>query len=699
MHEPRTLLQDLALVLCVAAVTTVLFRRLRQPVLLGYLLAGVIVGPHVRIPLFADMDRVHTLSELGVVLVMFSVGLDFSFRKLARVVPTAGIVGVIQISTMMSLGYLVGQAFGWSARQSIFAGAMLAISSTMVVAKVFAEQRVAPSVTDTVFGVLVVQDLAAVLLLAVLTALSSGQGMPAAVLARTAGRLGGFLLVIVVVGFLVVPRAIRAVARLKSSETLLLASIGICFALALVAQKVGYSVALGAFLAGSLIAESGEAEQIEQLIRPLRDIFAAVFFVAVGMVLDPSVLLAHWLAAAVLVVVVIGGQIVSVSFGAFLSGRDLKTSVQAGMSLAQIGEFSFIIASVGVQSRAIDSFLYPVAVAVSVVTTFTTPWLVRASGPTATFIDRRLPKPLQTFVSLYGSWLEQLRASKLGARRAKSMGRLIRMLAVDVLLLAGLIVGTALGTPSLLTELDERFSVPRDIGRWVVLGGAMLLAVPFLFGIVRLARTLGVRLAAAALPEAAEGKLDLAAAPRRALVVTMQFVIVLLVGIPLLALSQPFVSSRYAALFFASVLAVLGVAFWRSATNLHDHVQAGAQMIVEALGKQSATRRESSLDEVHALLPGIGSLTSVQLEEDSAATGKTLLEINLRALTGASVITILRGGAGLELTGREVLRSGDVLALAGTNEAIGAAKALLLSKAGEPPETGPGSPPETTLET
>jgi monovalent cation:H+ antiporter-2, CPA2 family len=187
VHEVRTLLQDLALVLCVAAVTTVLFRRLRQPVVLGYLLAGVIVGPHVPIPLFVDTERIHTLSELGVVLVMFSVGLEFSIRKLARVVPTSGIIGLIQISTMIWLGYLTGQAFGWSVRESVFTGAMVAISSTMVVAKVFDEQRVTSGLADTVFGVLVVQDLAAVLLLAVLTAVSSGSGLPAAVLARTAG--------------------------------------------------------------------------------------------------------------------------------------------------------------------------------------------------------------------------------------------------------------------------------------------------------------------------------------------------------------------------------------------------------------------------------------------------------------------------------------------------------------------------------
>jgi monovalent cation:H+ antiporter-2, CPA2 family len=680
VHEVRTLLQDLALVLCVAAVTTVLFRRLRQPVVLGYLLAGVIVGPHVPIPLFVDMERIHTLSELGVVLVMFSVGLEFSIRKLVRVVPTSGIIGLIQISTMIWLGYLTGQAFGWSVRESVFTGAMVAISSTMVVAKVFAEQHVTSDLADTVFGVLVAQDLAAVLLLAVLTAVSSGTGLPAAVLARTAGQLIVFLLAIVIVGFLVVPRAIRAVARLKNPETLLLASIGVCFALALAAQKVGYSVALGAFLAGSLVAESGESEQVERLVRPVRDVFAAIFFVAVGMILDPKVLLEHWVAASALVVVVIVGQITSVSFGAFLSGRDLKTSVQAGMSLAQIGEFSFIIASVGVENRVIRSFLYPIAVAVAVVTTFTTPWLVRASGPVAMFVDRRLPKPLQTFVSLYGSWVEQLRAAKPAATPGRTVGRLLRRLALDALILAAITIGAALGMGRLLALLEGHLGVPPSAGRWIVVGTAMVLSSPFLFGIARLARALGVRLAAATLPPSDEGKLDLAEAPRRALVVTLQLAIVLFLGIPLLALTQPFVPPQYGAAVLVGVLAILAVSFWRGATNLHDHVQAGAQIIVEILGKQSGSAKAPTLEDVQAVLPGLGELTAVKLEGDCFAVGKTLAQINLRALSGASVITILRDAEGLKPTGREELRTGDVLALTGTHDAIEAATAILCER-------------------
>lgn len=678
MHEARTLLQDLALVLCLAAVTSVLFRRLRQPVVLGYLLAGMVVGPHIPIPVSVDMERVHTLSQLGVILVMFSVGLEFSIRKLVRVVPTSGIIGLIQISTMIWLGTLAANALGWTSREAIFTGAIVAISSTMIVAKVFAEQRVARGLSDTVFGVLVVQDLAAILLLAVLTAVSSGHGQPTEVLARTAGQLAAFLLATVVVGFLIVPRAIRAVARLDSPETLLVASIGLCFALALGADRAGYSVALGAFLAGSLIAESGEVEKIERLIQPVRDVFAAIFFVSVGMILDPSVVARHWGATAVLVVVVIVGQIVSVTVGAFLSGRDVRTAVQAGMSLAQIGEFSFILAAVGAESGATRSFLYPVAVAVSVVTTFTTPWLIRASGPVAIFLDRRLPKPLQTFVSLYGSWLEQLRGKAEPTPRAQ-VRRLVRLVALDAVAIGAIVVGASLGMRPLLALLARQFHLARPLGHALVIGAAALLSAPFLVGIVRVSRALGASLATSALPQSAGGDADLAAAPRRALVVTLQLAVMLVVGIPLVAVTQPFVPTLYGTVVLAALLAVGGLSFWKSTTTLEAHVRTGAQMIVEALGKQAGAEHTHvpTLDPEHPLLPGLGPITPVKLEPGSPAVGRTLAQLNLRALSGATVIAIVRDGKGLPPTGREHLAEGDVLAIAGAHEAIAAAEEML----------------------
>jgi CPA2 family monovalent cation:H+ antiporter-2 len=413
-HE---LLREITLVLCVAAARTVLFQRLRQPVVLGYLLAGLIVGPHVPIPLVAHQDTIRILSELGVILLMFSLGLEFSMRRLVEVAPTAGVVALVQTSFMVWLGFIAGRAFGWTVRESVFAGAIVAISSTTIIAKAFEEQKIGGKLRELVVSVLIVEDLIAILLLAVLTALSAGDTPSARTILASGSRLAAFLAGFVAIGMLVVPRMIRAVCRLRRPETLLVSSVGLCFAAALLAERFGYSVALGAFIAGSLVAESGEEKEVEHLILPVRDVFGAIFFVSVGMMFDPAVVVHNWAAVLVFTALVIAGKLLGVSVGAFLTGHGTRMSVQAGMSLAQIGEFSFIIAGVGLSLGATRELLYPIAVAVSAITTLTTPWLIRSAGRVAMLVDRKLPRPLQTFAALYGTWIERMRSA-----RAKDAG-------------------------------------------------------------------------------------------------------------------------------------------------------------------------------------------------------------------------------------------------------------------------------------
>jgi CPA2 family monovalent cation:H+ antiporter-2 len=666
----------------VAAVTTVVFQWLRQPVVLGYLIAGLIVGPHLPIPLVADPDIVQTLSEFGVILLMFSIGLEFSFRKLAAVGPTAGLTALLETSLMVWLGFTVARLLGWTSLESLFTGAVIAISSTTIIAKVFSEQGVAGSTRELVFGILIVEDLIAVLLMAVLTAVATGSGLAAGQLVATVGRLVAFLIGLVTVGLLVVPRAIRLIARLRRRETTLVASIGICFGTALLAQSLGYSVALGAFLAGSLVAESGEEQEVERLVEPVRDMFAAVFFVSVGMLIDPVLVGRHWVAVLVLAAAVVVGKVASVSVGAFLTGNGLRSSVQTGMSLAQIGEFSFIIAALGQSLHATGSFLYPVAVTVSAVTTLGTPWLVRASEPVASWLDRKLPKPLQTFAALYGSWLEELRATPRRPTTAGEIRRLLRLLVLDAAVLAALIVGTAASLPEIAGFAGRRFNMDEAAARVVTIAGAMVVAVPFCLGVVRLSRKLGVTLARAALPKERRRRVDFAAAPRRTLVVTLQLAGVLLVGTPLLALSQPFIPLLPGVILFVLVLAMLWLGFWRSATNLQGHVRAGAQVVLDALTAQTrqapAPAPGRTFADVHQLLPGLGALAVVALEPASVSVGKTLAQLKLRGRTGATVLALTRAGGGVIVpTAKERLQAGDVLALAGTHEAIAAATALL----------------------
>jgi CPA2 family monovalent cation:H+ antiporter-2 len=686
VQAEQDLLKSLAVVLGVAAVTGVVSRRLHQPVVLGYLVAGLVIGPHVPIPFVADPAAVHTMSELGVVLLMFSLGLEFSLRKLFRVGPSVAVTAIVQCSLLLWLGFATGRIFGWTLRESLFTGAIIAISSTTIIAKAFEEQGITGKLRELVVGVLIVEDLIAILLMATLTAIATGAGLSPVSLARTTARLGVFLVALVVVGLLVVPRAIRRITATGRPEGTIVASMGLCFGTALLARTLGYSVALGAFIAGSLIAESGEERTIEQLVQPVRDVFAAVFFVSVGMMIDPALIVRHWLPIAAITCVVVVGKIVSVSLGAFLTGNGTRTSIQTGMSLAQIGEFSFIIAGLGLSLKATGEFLYPVAVSVSAITTLLTPWLIRASGPFATWVDRRLPQRLQTFVVLYGSWLERLRGTGAKSAQALRLRRLVRLLLLDAGVIAAIVVTTALGASTLRDYLVGEGLLTDAGARGLVIAVAGGLAAPFCIGLARVGRKLAVTIAQLALPSVVDERgesvgLDLAAAPRQALVVTLQLGLMLLVGIPLVAITQPFLPGFHGAELLLAILLVLVIASWRTAKNLQGHVRAGAQVVVEAIARQSHLAPSGPVDvppALGAILQGLGQPEVIALAPGCAADGKTLGELNLRGSTGATVLAISRGESAILIPpASESLFAGDIVAVAGTHDAVAAARTLL----------------------
>jgi len=690
MPDAHAFLQNLALVLCTAAVTTVVFQRLRQPVVFGYLLAGMIVGPHTPIPLAADEAMVRTLSELGVILLMFSLGLEFRLRRVVQVATTSGIAAMFETSMMLGLGFLLGRLIGWTTIESIFAGAMVAISSTTIVARALAEQEMRGRLTEIVFGILIVEDLIAIFLVAVLTAIAAGGGISPESLGLTAIRLGAFLVGLIGFGLLIVPRLIRTVIRLDRSETTLVATIGICFAAAVLALAFGYSVALGAFIAGSLVAESGESVRIEQFVHPVRDMFVAIFFVSVGMLIEPRVIVDHAGAIAAFTVLVIAGKVLAVTVGSFLTGNGLRSSMQAGMSLAQIGEFSFIIAAVGLATGATREFLYPVAVTVSAITTLTTPWLIRSAGPAAMWVDRKLPRPLQTTAALYGSWVERIQTAPPQAGRSRVRG-LIRVLVIDAVLLAFIIIAAAVETVRFKALFSRYLGISEDFGLIAVIIGALVISTPLVIGIVRSARRLGFILAVRALPRAGRRTVDFAAAPRRAFVAILQLATLMLVGLPLLVVTQPFLPQYPGIALILIVIVLLGFGLWRSALNLQGHAQAGAQMIVSALAPQLLDDEDDAMtktmEHVAMMLPGLGDPEGVRIAVNSPAVDRTLAELNIRGITGATVLAITRNearapGEPMKLvevpSGRERLHVGDILALAGSHEAIRAARVLLV---------------------
>jgi CPA2 family monovalent cation:H+ antiporter-2 len=665
----------------VAAVATVVFQRLRQPVVFGYLLAGMIVGPHISIPLVADPQTVRVLSELGVILLMFSLGLEFSIRKLVQVSRSAGLVALFECSVMVSVGYLVGQMLGFTRIESIFTGAITGISSTTIIVKAFEEQKVKGRVTALVFGILIIEDLIAIFLLTVLTTVAHSGSISPSDLGLTAVRLAMFLVPLIGFGLLTVPRAIRAVVRLGRPETTLVASIGICFAAALLALSFGYSVALGAFIAGSLIAESGHELEIERMVRPVRDMFAAIFFVSVGMMIDPAALMEHWRAVLALTLAVIVGKVLAVTVGAFLAGHGRRTAMKAGMSLAQIGEFSFIIASVGVAAGVIGGWMYPVAIAVSAITTLTTPLLIRLSNNAAASIDHWLPEPIQTVAALYGSWIERVRSAPRAPTERSAVNRIVRFIVVDAAFIIALIIGVDLEIDRLSQILGGMVRMAPDRVRFMIVLTSGFIAVPLIYGLVTSAKALGNRLARRAFADAQKGKVDPADAPRRALVILVQIAVVLAVGIPVVAITQPFLPPHQGAFVLTLVTLVLLIALWRNAANLQGHARAGAQIIASVLSHQMASADDTpgnrTLEDVNTILPGLGEPVAIRVVPQSIAIGRSLAQLNLRGATGATVLAIKRGDQQIPTPlGREVIHSGDVLAVAGAQDAVSVARAL-----------------------
>ena len=680
--DPHAFLQNLAVVLCVAAVATVLFKRLRQPVVFGYLLAGMIVGPNIPVPLVADPQTVRALSELGVILLMFSLGLEFSFRKLVQVSQKAGAVALFETSVVISVGYLVGQILGLTRMESIFAGALIGISSTTIVVKAFQEQQVKGRVTELVFGILIIEDLIAIFLLAILTTISRSGAVSPEVLGITAIRLALFLAGLIGFGLLLVPRAIRGIHRLQQPETTLIASIGICFAAALLALSFGYSVALGAFIAGSLIAESGHEAEIEGLVRPVRDVFAAIFFVSVGMMIVPEAVIEHWGAVLALTFAVILGKVLAITIGAFLAGHGRRTAMKAGMSLAQIGEFSFIIAGVGVASGVIGAFMYPVAIAVSAITTLTTPLLIRLANRAAASIDHWLPEPIQTVAALYASWIERVRKTPRPQSGPSATRRIIRVILLDAVLLIAVLIGANIEIDRLTVIVNDVTGLTPSRVRLLValLGGVIV--VPLVYGLITSARALGSALATRAFPEPVGPKVDAADAPRRALIILVQLAVVIAVGVPVVAITQPFLPAHQGAAVFLLLTVILLMALWRNASNLQGHARAGAQIIASALAAQMASTDAATddarlLEDVNAILPGLGEPIAIRVIPESVAVGRSLAELNLRGATGATVLAIRRGESQIPTPlGREVIAANDLLAVAGSQDALSVAREI-----------------------
>lgn len=410
-HLP-ILINDLALILCTAGITSLIFKWLKQPVVLGYIIAGLLVGPNTTlIPAVSDLEGVQVWAEIGVIFLLFSLGLEFSFKKLAKVGGNSSITGIFEVSFMIGAGYLAGQLLGWSSMNSIFLGGILAISSTTIIIRAFDELKVKnQKFAGSVMGILVIEDLVAVMLLVILSTISVQKTVQGSELMFALLKLIFFLCLWFLSGIFLLPSLLKAGKKLMSDETILVVSVGLCFLMVVLATNAGFSAALGAFIMGSILAETTQAERIEHLVKSVKGLFGAVFFVSVGMLIDPTVLIRHIIPVLVLTMVVIFGKTLFVTIGSLLAGQPLKQSLQSGMSLAQIGEFSFIIAKLGLSLKVVDVYLYPIAVGVSVITTFTTPYLIRFADPFYNKLEQVLPEAWKTKLNRYSAGAQTIQA-------------------------------------------------------------------------------------------------------------------------------------------------------------------------------------------------------------------------------------------------------------------------------------------------
>jgi monovalent cation:H+ antiporter-2, CPA2 family len=667
MHG-ATFLQDLAVVMIVAGLVTVVFHRLKQPVVLGYILAGFIIGPHTPPFPLVHEGTIKTLADLGVILLMFSLGLEFSLRKLRQVGVSAVIAALLEILLMGWVGYNMGRMFGWSSMDSIFLGAILSISSTTIIVKALAELgKNREHFAQLIVGVLIIEDILAIAMIALLSSIAMTGSFALADVGSTLGKLAIFLVAALVIGLLIVPRLLGYVARFKSNEMLLITVLALCFGFSLLALQLGYSVALGAFLIGAVVAEARELYRIEKLIEPVRDMFSAIFFVAIGLLIDPTMVIAYWLPILVITFAVIAGKVLACSFGAFIGGNDARTSLCVGMGLAQIGEFSFIIASLGLSLNVTSQFLYPIAVAVSAITTLLTPYLIRSADSLVNSLDRIVPGRVASSLGLYTNWVARLGSQRQSSMARKLMRRWMAQMGLNTALIAGVFIAAAYVGQRPASWLKHPAFDEQNLSAAVWLA-AMILSLPMFIATFRKLQALGLLIAQTKVTNAAAGQH--AAAIRATVAQFIPMAGASALSLLVIVLSSTLIRTLELWLVLVAIVALIARLLWRSFIKVYSKAQAALQ---------ETFSHESPQAEAHAAagLPSLlreADLRTTAIASDSLAAGKLILEIQLRTRTGASIVGIDRQGAGIINPGPdEELKAGDQVLLLGSRNQLDAA--------------------------
>ncbi|HEX6180523.1 MAG TPA: cation:proton antiporter [Chitinophagaceae bacterium] len=650
-HLPNLIL-DLALIMAAAAITTLVFKWLKQPLVLGYIIAGFVVGPYFKwLPTVYELENIRIWAEIGVIFLLFSLGLEFSFKKLLKVGGSASITALVEVVVMVLIGYGVGKAMGWSAMDSLFLGGILSISSTTIIIRAFDELGLKSKQFSTlVFGVLIVEDLVAIVLMVLLSTLAVSQQFAGTEMLYSILKLVFFLFIWFAMGIFFIPSFLRKAKHLISDEMLLIIAVALCLMMVVFANTVGFSPALGAFIMGSILAETTKAEKIEHLVKPVRDLFGAIFFVSVGMLIDPAVLADYAIPITILCVVTIAGKILSTTLGAIVSGQPLQTAVQAGFSLAQIGEFSFIIATLGVTLNVTSDFLYPIAVAVSAVTTLTTPYLIKSSNAFAQWLQLRLPDKFTNSLNRYSSEARK-------ATHTSEWKTFMRSTIINIVFLSGIIISTIL--------LASRYVQP-----WIVQHGNSLAAkigaafitlvvlMPFLWAL--------------AIREPSESSKKIIAKSQYKGLINLIRLFKLCLAAFFIGFLLHRVFSLWTGISFTAIIIILLAIFSRRIQSFYSRLE---KRFFANLNQREISAAKNNRTE---LAPWNAHIVPVIIPPGAPCIGKTLLELQWREFIGINVVMIKRLGHHIPVPAKqEMVFPGDELLVLGTDRQVQRLKVLI----------------------
>ena len=642
MSEEMNIVRDLAVILISAGVFTIISKALKQPLVIGYILAGFLIGPNISFfPGITSEATVHQWSEIGIIFLMFGLGLEFSFKKLLKVGGSAIVTAVVKFVGVFIIGFVTAQALSWSFMESVFLGGLLSMSSTMVVLKSYEDLGLKNKpYAGVVFGTLVVEDLIAILLMVLLSTMAVSQSFAGKELIMNIAKLVFFLILWFLVGIYVIPTLLKKAKEYLNDEILLIVSIGLCFGMVALATSVGFSSALGAFVMGSILAETYESEHIDHIVEPIKNLFGAIFFVSVGMMVAPSVIAEHWALILLIAVIVIISHIIFAGAGIILTGGGLDNAVHTGFSLAQLGEFGFIIAGVGCTLGVMRDFIYPVIIAVSVITTFTTPFMIRLADPCHAFLRKRLPE----------SWIGRLQPSstdkKSTAAEDNEWKKLLNAYFTRIVLYGVILIAIYIGSKLYLRPAVEKYlpELGTTTQKIIEVGITLAAMLPFLFG-------LGVH--SGSISKSAPKLLKEEQSniwPLMGLIFARSF---LAVGIVLAVLSSYFHLAGWTvlAIFFAGVIFIL-----IARRSIHKYSALEMRFLSNYNEREESERRSKPVSSsVSQKLADYDVHTeTLTVSQDSIYAGKQLKDIPFRAQTGANIIKITRGSRNI------IVPSGDV---------------------------------------